>query len=73
MTTMKNLVKTMLMSILTAGTMMGFTACSSEEDVLMETKGNVSLDINQYTTVERTVLVYLAGKYGTRKILCPQQ
>ena len=59
---MKNLVKTMLMSILTAGTMMSFTACSSEEDVLMETKGNVSLDINQYTTVERTVLVYLAGK-----------
>ena len=62
MTTMKNLVKTMLMSILTAGTMMSFTACSSEDDVLMETKGNVSLDINQYTTVERTVLVYLAGK-----------
>ena len=73
MTTKKNLVKTMLMSILTAGTMMSFTACSSEEDVLMETKGNVSLDINQYTTVERTVLVYLAGKYGIRKILCPQQ
>ena len=42
--------------------MMGFTACSSEEDVLMETKGNVSLDINQYATAERTVLVYLAGK-----------
>ena len=62
MTTKKNLVKTMLMSILTVGTMMSFTACSSEDDVLMETKGNVSLDINQYTTVERTVLVYLAGK-----------
>ena len=56
------LVKTMLMSILTAGTMMSFTACSSEDDVLMETKGNVSLDINQYATAERTVLVYLAGK-----------
>ena len=53
---MKNLVKTMLMSILTAGTMMSFTACSSEDDVLMETKGNVSLDINQYATAE------LAGK-----------
>ena len=52
----------MLMSILTAGTMMSFTACSSEDDVLMETKGNVSLDINQYATAERTVLVYLAGK-----------
>ena len=62
MTTKKNLVKTMLMSILTAETMMGFTACSSEDDVLMETKGNVSLDINQYATAERTVLVYLAGK-----------
>ena len=62
MTTKKNLVKTMLMSILTAGTMMSFTACSSEDDVLMETKGNVSLDINQYATAERTVLVYLAGK-----------
>ena len=59
---MKNLVKTMLMSILTAGTIMSFTACSSEDDVLMETKGNVSLDINQYATAERTVLVYLAGK-----------
>lgn len=39
---MKNLVKTMLMRILTAGTMMSFTACSSEDDVLMETKGNIS-------------------------------
>lgn len=56
------LVKTMLMSILTAGTMMSFTACSSEDDVLMETKGNVSLDTSQYATAERTVLVYLAGK-----------
>ena len=62
MTTKMYLVKTMLMSILTAGTMMSFTACSSEDDVLMETKGNVSLDINQYATAERTVLVYLAGK-----------
>ena len=62
MTTKMYLVKTMLMSILTAGTMMSFTACSSEEDVLMETKGNVSLDTSQYATAERTVLVYLAGK-----------
>ena len=69
MTTMKNLVKTMLMSILTAGTMMSFTACSSEDDVLMETKGNVSLDINQYATAERTVLVYLAGKNNLSKSL----
>ena len=66
---MKNLVKTMLMSILTAGTMMSFTACSSEDDVLMETKGNVSLDINQYATAERTVLVYLAGKNNLSKSL----
>ena len=69
MTTKKNLVKTMLMSILTAGTMMSFTACSSEDDVLMETKGNVSLDINQYATAERTVLVYLAGKNNLSKSL----
>ena len=62
MVTKKILVKTMLMSILTAGTMMSFTACSSEDDVLMETKGNVSLDTSQYATAERTVLVYLAGK-----------
>ena len=66
---MKNLVKTMLMSILTAGTMMSFTACSSEDDVLMETKGNVSLDINQYAAAERTVLVYLAGKNNLSKSL----
>ena len=66
---MKNLVKTMLMSILTAGTMMSFTACSSEDDVLMETKGNVKLDINQYATAERTVLVYLAGKNNLSKSL----
>ena len=59
---MKNLVKTMLMSILTAGTMMSFTACSSDDDLLMTAKGNGTLDINQYAAVERTVLVYLAGK-----------
>ena len=69
MTTKMYLVKTMLMSILTAGTMMSFTACSSEDDVLMETKGNVSLDINQYATAERTVLVYLAGKNNLSKSL----
>ena len=66
---MKNLVKTMLMSILTAGTMMSFTACSSEDDVLMETKDNVKLDINQYAAAERTVLVYLAGKNNLSKSL----
>ena len=63
MTTMKNLVKTMLMSILTAGTMMSFTACSSEDDVLMETKGNVSLDINQYATAESTSMPLQSAPY----------
>ena len=34
MTTKKNLVKMMLMSIVTAGTMMSFTACSSDDEVM---------------------------------------
>ena len=59
---MKNLVKTMLMSILTVGTIMTFTACSSDDDILMEVKKNGTLNINQYAAAERTVLVYLAGK-----------
>ena len=36
MATKKILVKTMLMSILTVGTMMSFTACSSDDAVLDE-------------------------------------
>ena len=63
---MKNLVKTMLMSILTAGTMMSFTACSSEDDVLMETKGNVSLDINQCAAALQTNLEQM--KAGSKRI-----
>jgi hypothetical protein len=34
MTTKKNLVKMMLMSIVAAGTMMSFTACSSDDEVM---------------------------------------
>ena len=62
MTTMKNLVKTMLMSILTAGTMMSFTACSNNDDLLTEVKNYSQSNKNQHAPVERTVLVYLAGK-----------
>ena len=64
---MKNLVKTMLMSILTVGTIMTFTACSSDDDILMEVKKNGTLNINQYAAAERTVLVYLAGKNNLSK------
>lgn len=64
MTTIKNLVKTMLVSILTVGTMMSFTACSSDNEVLSEVNDNLQLNESpsRYATVERTVLVYLAGK-----------
>ena len=66
---MKNLVKTMLMSILTVGTIMTFTACSSDDDILMEVKNNAKTSINQYAPTERTVLVYLAGKNNLSKSL----
>ena len=62
MTTKKNLVKTMLMSILTVGTMMSFTACSSDDEVLDEVNNSLQLRTSRNATVERTVLVYLAGK-----------
>ena len=62
MTTIKNLVKTMLVSILTAGTMMSFTACSSDNEVLSEVNDNLQLNASRYAAAERTVLVYLAGK-----------
>ena len=62
MTTIKNLVKTMLVSILTVGTMMSFTACSSDDEVLSEVNDNLQLNASRYAAAERTVLVYLAGK-----------
>lgn len=62
MTTKKNLVKMMLMSILTVGTMMSFTACSSDDEVLDEVNNSLQLRTSRNATVERTVLVYLAGK-----------
>ena len=62
MTTKKNLVKTMLMSILTVGTMMSFTACSGDDEVLNEVNGSQQHRTSRNATVERTVLVYLAGK-----------
>ena len=69
MATMKNLVKMMLMSILTAGTMMSFTACSSDDEVLNEVNNNVMKNTKQYTAGERTVLVYLAGKNNLSDLL----
>jgi hypothetical protein len=63
MTAKKYLVKTMLMSILTTGTMMSFTACSSDDEMLMKVdSNNLQLDASSFATAERTVLVYLAGK-----------
>jgi len=66
---MKNLVKMMLMSILTAGTMMSFIACSSDDEVLNGVNNNVTENTNQHAKVERTVLVYLAGKNNLSKSL----
>ena len=67
---MKNLVKTMLMSILTAGIMMSFTACSSDDEVLTEVKNNnLQLNASKNAPAERTVLVYLAGKNNLSKSL----
>lgn len=62
MTTKKNLVKLMLMSIVTAGTMMSFTACSSDDEVMNGVQ-TPSMPISRQTADgNRTVLVYLAGK-----------
>ena len=62
MVTKKILVKTMLMSILTIGTMMSFTACSSDDEVLDEVNNSMQSKTSRNATAERTVLVYLAGK-----------
>ena len=69
MTTIKNLVKTMLVSILTAATMMSFTACSSDNEVLSEVNDNLQLNASRYAPAERTVLVYLAGKNNLSQAL----
>ena len=57
MKTKKNLVKTMLMSILTAGMMTLTASCSNDDDVLNEMHNNPTPNAQ----AERTVLVYLAG------------
>ena len=69
MATKKFLVKTMLMSVLTLGTMMNFTACSSDDEVLSGVNDNLQSKKNQHAPVERTVLVYLAGKNNLSKSL----
>ena len=66
---MKNLVKTMLMSILTVGTMMTFTACSKEDNMLMDLDRKAQLIASMNAPAERTVLVYLAGKNNLSKSL----
>ena len=68
MATKKCLVKTMLMSILTVGTMMSFTACSSDDD-LLGVNDNLQLNKGQHAAADRTVLVYLAGKNNLSKLL----
>ena len=62
MTTRQNLVKMMLMSIVTAGTIMSFTACSSEDDVMNDVQKPSGMTSRQNVAGSRTVLVYLAGK-----------
>ena len=62
MTTKKNLVKMMLMSIVAAGTMMSFTACSSDDEVMNGVQPPSKAISRQNGTGNRTVLVYLAGK-----------
>lgn len=69
MTTMKYLVKMMLMSILTAATMISFTACSSDDEVLNEVNENLQMNKSRHVVSERTVLVYLAGKNNLSKLL----
>ena len=59
MKTMKNLVKMMLMSILTTG-MVTLTACSNDDDVLSEATNSPGARSAKAPT-DRTVLVYLAG------------
>ena len=69
MATKKFLVKTILMSVLTIGTMMSFTACSSDDEVLSGENENLQLNKSRHATVDRTVLVYLAGKNNLSKSL----
>ena len=62
MKTKKNLVKQVLMSIVTAATVFGFTACS--EDTLEESYGiaEKKAAAEKSMSIGRTVLVYMAGK-----------
>jgi hypothetical protein len=49
--------------------MMSFTACSSDDDMLMTAKSSETMNFNQYAAAERTVLVYLAGKNNLSQLL----
>ena len=66
---MKNLVKMMLMSILTTG-MVTLTACSNDDDVLSEAANSPSARSIKAPT-DRTVLVYLAGHNNLSRINIP--
>ena len=62
MKTKKNLVKLVLMSIVTVATVFGFTACS--EDTLEESYGMAEKKAaaDKSMSIGRTVLIYMAGK-----------
>lgn len=60
MTTKKNLVKLVLMSILTAA-VTTFTACSSDDDALDDMQSTHNAKRAMKSQSDRTVLVYLAG------------
>ena len=60
MKTKKNLVKLVLMSILTAVMTTSMTACSSDDDIMPQ---DYNMGITRHDTpINRTVLVYMAGK-----------
>ena len=62
MKTKKNLVKQVLMSIVTVVTVFGFTACS--EDTLEESYGMAEKKAaaDKSMSIGRTILIYMAGK-----------
>lgn len=65
---MKNLVKLILMSILTAATTVSFTACTSDDNLMPDDNWTADKGTTrQMVQPERTVLVYMAGKNNLTK------
>ncbi len=64
MKTKKNLVSMVLMSIVTAATVFGFTSCSNymDDEYYEATPAKRAAAIKPGTPIDRTVLVYMAGK-----------